>query len=51
MVHLVAIPLNEVELNGDKELEQMERLLALLEEDEDVQDVYHNVTGLTLGDE
>ena len=26
-----------------KELEQMERLLSLLEEDEDVQDVYHNV--------
>ena len=45
------LPLNEVELNGDKELEQMERLLALLEEDEDVQDVYHNVTGLPLGDE
>ena len=29
----------------------MERLLSLLEEDEDVQDVYHNVTGLPRGDE
>ncbi len=45
------LPLNEVELSSDKELEQMERLLSLLEEDEDVQDVYHNVTGLPLGDE
>jgi YebC/PmpR family DNA-binding regulatory protein len=45
------LPLNEVELASDKELEQMERLLSLLEEDEDVQDVYHNVTGLPLGDE
>ena len=45
------LPLNEVELNGDKELEQMDRLLSMLEEDEDVQDVYHNVTGLPLGEE
>ena len=45
------LPLNEVELASDKELEQMERLLSLLEEDEDVQDDYHNVTGLPLGDE
>ena len=40
------LPLNEVELSSDKEFEQMDRLLSLLEEDEDVQDVYHNVTGL-----
>lgn len=40
------LPLNEVELASDKEVEQMERLLSLLEEDEDVQDVYHNVVGL-----
>ncbi len=40
------IPLNPVELATDKEKEQFERLLSLLEEDDDVQDVYHNVTGL-----
>ena len=40
------IPLNEVELTTDKEKEQLQRLLDLLEEDDDVQDVYHNVIGL-----
>lgn len=45
------LPLNEVELSSDKEVEQMERLLAMLEEDEDVQDVYHNVVGLPEVDE
>jgi YebC/PmpR family DNA-binding regulatory protein len=34
---------NKVDLNGDKEKEQFERLLSLLEEDDDVQDVYYNV--------
>lgn len=45
------LPLNEVEITSEKEIEQLERLLALLEEDDDVQDVYHNVVGLDLGEE
>lgn len=34
---------NMVDLETGKETEQFERLLALLEEDDDVQDVFHNV--------
>lgn len=34
---------NMVDLEAGKETEQFERLLALLEEDDDVQDVFHNV--------
>lgn len=45
------LPLNEVELPGEKEKEQMERLLGLLEDNDDVQDVYHNVVGFDLGEE
>ena len=30
----------------EKEKEQLQRLLDLLEEDDDVQDVYHNIVGL-----
>lgn len=45
------LPLNEVEITTEKEIEQLERLLALLEEDDDVQDVYHNVVGLDLGED
>lgn len=40
------LPLNPVEITGEKEQEQLERLLGLLAENDDVQDVYHNVTGL-----
>ena len=32
-----------VDFANDKEKEQFERLLGMLEEDEDVQDVYYNV--------
>ena len=42
---------NPVELTGDKEKEQFQRLLDMLAEDDDVQDVYHNVTGLEESDE
>ena len=34
---------NMVDFANDKEKEQFERLLGMLEEDEDVQDVYYNV--------
>ncbi len=34
---------NKVDLETEKEVEQFERLLAMLDEDDDVQDVYHNV--------
>ena len=40
------VPLNPIELNTEKEKEQLQRLLDLLEEDDDVQDVYHNIVGL-----
>lgn len=40
------VPKNYVQLTGDKQKEQLQRLLDLLEEDDDVQDVYHNVEGL-----
>lgn len=36
-------PKDEVTLSEEKEIEQFNRLLDLLEEDDDVQDVYHNV--------
>ncbi len=37
-------PLVTCELKSDKEKEQFQRLLDLLQEDDDVQDVYYNVT-------
>lgn len=42
------LPLNPVELATDKEKEQLQRLLDLLAEDDDVQDVYHNIVGLDI---
>jgi transcriptional/translational regulatory protein YebC/TACO1 len=36
------IPQNEIELSGD-DLETFEKLVGALEDDEDVQNVYHNV--------
>lgn len=44
------LPQNPVELSSDKEKEQLQRLLDMLAEDDDVQDVYHNVTGLELSE-
>ena len=37
------IPLNYVELTNPEEIKKFEKTLALLEDDDDVQDVYHNV--------
>jgi len=37
------IPLNYVELINPEEIKKFEKTLALLEDDDDVQDVYHNV--------
>ncbi len=37
---------NQVELTEEKQIEQFRRLLDLLEEDEDVQEVFHNVKGI-----
>lgn len=45
------LPQNTVELTSDKEKEQLQRLLDMLAEDDDVQDVYHNVVGLDLSEE
>ena len=42
------LPLNSVQLETEKEKEQLQRLLDLLEEDDDVQDVYHNVVNFDL---
>lgn len=40
------VPKNYVRLENEKQVEQFHRLLELLDEDDDVQDVYHNVEGL-----
>lgn len=45
--HVAWVPMNPVELTEQKHIEQFERLLSLLEEDDDVQDVYHNVSNLS----
>ena len=37
---------NQVELTEEKQIEQFRRLLDMLEEDDDVQEVFHNVKGL-----
>jgi transcriptional/translational regulatory protein YebC/TACO1 len=36
------IPLNYVELTSREDIMKFEKILALLEDDDDVQDVYHN---------
>jgi YebC/PmpR family DNA-binding regulatory protein len=38
------LPINEVSLESDEEKERFERLIDMLNELDDVQDVYHNVT-------
>lgn len=40
------MPKNYVQLESDKEKEQFNRMLEMLEDDDDVQEVYHNVEGL-----
>ena len=40
------MPKNYVKLESEKEIEQFNRMLEMLEEDDDVQEVYHNVEGL-----
>ncbi len=40
------MPKNYVKLESDKEKEQFNRMLEMLEDDDDVQEVYHNVEGL-----
>lgn len=40
------VPKNYIQLDSDKQVEQFKRLLELLDEDDDVQDVYHNIEGL-----
>ena len=42
------VPKNPVKLDEEKQIEQFKRLLDLLEEDDDVQEVFHNVEGLEL---
>lgn len=42
------VPKNPVKLEEEKQIEQFKRLLDLLEEDDDVQEVFHNVEGLDL---
>lgn len=42
------VPKNPVKLEEEKQIEQFRRLLDLLEEDDDVQEVFHNVEGLDL---
>jgi YebC/PmpR family DNA-binding regulatory protein len=37
------IPLNYLELSKPEDIKKFEKILALLEDDDDVQDVYHNV--------
>lgn len=44
--HVAWVSNMPVELETDKQIEQFQRLLDFLEEDEDVQDVYHNVSNL-----
>ena len=41
--NLVRIPLNKKEINDDEILEQIDKLITLLEEDDDVVNVYHNL--------
>ena len=36
------VPQNYVKLTDEKDIRNMERLIELLEEDEDVQNVWHN---------
>ena len=48
--HVAWVPMNPVELEDAKHIEQFQRLLALLEDDDDVQDVYHNVSNLPEGE-
>ena len=40
------VPMNWVQLESDKQMEQFKRLLDLLAEEEDVQEVFHNVKGV-----
>ena len=40
------VPMNWVQLESEKQLEQFKRLLELLAEEEDVQEVFHNVEGI-----
>ncbi len=40
------MPKNYVKLESEKEIEQFNRMLEMLEDDDDVQEVYHNVEGL-----
>ncbi len=40
------MPKNYTKLESEKEIEQFNRMLEMLEDDDDVQEVYHNVEGL-----
>ena len=40
------MPKNYTKLESEKEVEQFNRMLEMLEDDDDVQEVYHNVEGL-----
>ena len=42
MAEITYIPQNEVELTSEEDVEKMEKLIDALEDNDDVQDIYHN---------
>lgn len=45
VAELTYLPQNEVVLNSEDEIKQMEKLIDVLEDNDDVQDIYHNWQG------